>query len=363
MKHNPYSQLMSRIHPPKGLNAQVLQAALNNVPAPVRRPLWKRSGFRLAICSACVLLLLLGSFLPGIPSAEDGPSWEFGIRACALDLDTANITPQKNALEFTTQAIGGTEDCCLFQVEGRGITALRLSIEEGSLYRLNPDHQQLERLSPSTEEEAYDPEDRFGFRLADQLGFLTVEAHFSDGSHSARTYRLYDPALSAPPEEAPLSPAPFFHDTRPLSIHAADTEESVQLSWPLEQTQSRISKPFGRLSESGPFHDGVDLPAKTGTAILAAADGVVAEIGLSADGGHYLLLDHGNGLSTAYHHCDHLSVQLDTQVKAGEPIAEAGNTGRSTGPHLHFEVRLDGQPQNPLLYFSPEAVAQLDRPE
>ena len=101
------------------------------------------------------------------------------------------------------------------------------------------------------------------------------------------------------------------------------------------------------------FHYGIDVPAERGTPILAAADGTVAEIGFDAERGNYIVLDHGGGLETLYGQCRDI---LDTlaegdTVSAGEMIAAVGSTGMSTGPHLHFEVLQDGEPQNPVAYF------------
>ena len=98
---------------------------------------------------------------------------------------------------------------------------------------------------------------------------------------------------------------------------------------------------------------GIDIPAEKGTPILAAADGTVTEIGFDTQRGNYIVLDHGGGLETLYGQCRDI---LDTlaegdTVSAGEMIAAVGSSGMSTGPHLHFEVLQDGEPQNPVAYF------------
>ena len=82
-----------------------------------------------------------------------------------------------------------------------------------------------------------------------------------------------------------------------------------------------------------------------------AADGTVTETGFDAARGNYLILDQGDGLTTMYAHCRNVDVQEGDTVKAGEMIAAVGCTGMSTGPHLHFEVRQDGEAQNPVAYF------------
>jgi murein DD-endopeptidase MepM/ murein hydrolase activator NlpD len=95
------------------------------------------------------------------------------------------------------------------------------------------------------------------------------------------------------------------------------------------------------------FHEGVDFPAEPGTAVIAAASGKVIEAGYHAQYGKIVTIDHGNGLVSRYAHASRLSVGEGDLVVRGQRVAAVGSTGRSTGPHLHFEVRLNGVPQNP----------------
>jgi murein DD-endopeptidase MepM/ murein hydrolase activator NlpD len=95
------------------------------------------------------------------------------------------------------------------------------------------------------------------------------------------------------------------------------------------------------------FHEGIDFPAETGTPIVAAAGGRVVAAGLHAQYGRMVEIDHGNGLITRYAHASQLNVRQGDVVVRGQRVATVGSTGRSTGPHLHFEVRLNGVPQNP----------------
>lgn len=98
------------------------------------------------------------------------------------------------------------------------------------------------------------------------------------------------------------------------------------------------------------MHNGVDFAAPSGTAILAAYDGLVAAAGYSSSMGNYVMIDHGDDLLTVYMHASSLSVSTGQQVNAGQKIAAVGSTGRSTGPHLHFGVRMDGAYVNPWEY-------------
>ena len=95
-------------------------------------------------------------------------------------------------------------------------------------------------------------------------------------------------------------------------------------------------------------HKGVDLTAPTGTDVYAAQDGRVIVARRDSGYGNYLILDHGNGVQTLYAHNSRLFAQVGDLAQRGQKIAEVGRTGHATGPHLHFELRLQGQPQNPL---------------
>jgi murein DD-endopeptidase MepM/ murein hydrolase activator NlpD len=102
----------------------------------------------------------------------------------------------------------------------------------------------------------------------------------------------------------------------------------------------------------GALHMGLDFPADVGTPIAAAAGGVVINTENHAAYGNMVDIDHGNGLVTRYAHASKLLVKNGDLVKRGQTVAQVGNTGRSTGPHLHFEVLVDGVPQNPARFLA-----------
>ncbi|MDE2402215.1 MAG: M23 family metallopeptidase [Burkholderiales bacterium] len=111
------------------------------------------------------------------------------------------------------------------------------------------------------------------------------------------------------------------------------------------------------------LHTGLDFPADIGTPIMAAAGGVVLSAGPHPQYGQLVELDHGNGLVTRYAHTSKMLVHQGDLVKRGQKIAEVGTTGRSTGPHLHFEVLVEGVQQNPAKFLAgqgkaPATVAQ-----
>ncbi len=102
----------------------------------------------------------------------------------------------------------------------------------------------------------------------------------------------------------------------------------------------------------GALHMGLDFPADVGTPIVAAAGGVVINTEVHSAYGNMVDIDHGSGLVTRYAHASKLLVKTGDLVKRGQAVAQVGNTGRSTGPHLHFEVLVDGVPQNPARFLA-----------
>ncbi|UCH23059.1 MAG: M23 family metallopeptidase [Deltaproteobacteria bacterium] len=98
------------------------------------------------------------------------------------------------------------------------------------------------------------------------------------------------------------------------------------------------------------FHKGYDIANRHGTPIIATADGVITFTGSKGFLGNVIVIDHGHGMITRYGHCHKLLVKRGDAVKRGDTIALMGNTGRSTGPHLHYEVHLNGLPVNPEKY-------------
>jgi murein DD-endopeptidase MepM/ murein hydrolase activator NlpD len=124
-----------------------------------------------------------------------------------------------------------------------------------------------------------------------------------------------------------------------------------------------ISSKFGyRISPfkgSKEFHSGLDISVRKGTPVKATADGFVICAEYNGDLGKEVIIDHGFGIVTAYGHLSEIKVRIGQQVQRGGMIGKVGNTGRSTGPHLHYEVRLNNNPINPKKYI-PENLASLD---
>jgi murein DD-endopeptidase MepM/ murein hydrolase activator NlpD len=120
---------------------------------------------------------------------------------------------------------------------------------------------------------------------------------------------------------------------------------SGQLSWPVS---GAVTSGFG--VRWGRMHEGIDIAVGTGTPVHAAAAGTVIYAGWMEGYGNLVVIDHGNGLSTAYGHNSALASSVGQTVSAGQVIAYSGSTGHSTGPHVHFEVRVNGSPVDPLGY-------------
>jgi len=138
----------------------------------------------------------------------------------------------------------------------------------------------------------------------------------------------------------------YFEDKR--SLYA-----STPSVWPV---RGWVTSPFGNRTSpfSGilKFHEGMDIAAQTGTPVVAPADGVVIKAGFSTGYGNMVEISHGYGLKTIFGHNSLLNVKAGQRVKRGDVISYVGDTGSSTGPHLHYEVRANGLPVNPAKYMN-----------
>lgn len=138
-------------------------------------------------------------------------------------------------------------------------------------------------------------------------------------------------------------------DVRPTRDAVAVASRSrPALTWPLAgPITSRFGPRWGRM------HAGIDIGAPAGTPVVAAAAGVVRRVAWIGGYGYTVEIGHGGGVTTFYGHLSRALVHPDQEVEKGEPVGSVGTTGRVTGPHLHFELRLDGEPVDPLPYLSP----------
>jgi len=124
---------------------------------------------------------------------------------------------------------------------------------------------------------------------------------------------------------------------------------------PVQHKQTKISSPFGPRRD--PFtgqikqHNAVDLAAPKGAPVVATADGVVIFAGRQGTYGRLVKIDHGGGIETRYAHLRSIGVKRGKRVKRGEKIGKLGESGRTTGPNLHYEVHINGVPTNPAKFF------------
>ncbi len=140
-------------------------------------------------------------------------------------------------------------------------------------------------------------------------------------------------------------------------LPAGKTIAGLTLSWPM--TAFQITQAFGPSNFAlepplGPykhFHTGIDISAPLGTSVMAAADGIVVAVGHTTTGyGNYVIIAHGGGIATLYGHLLTTRANYGDKVVRGQVIGSEGSTGMSTGPHVHFELRLDNQVVNPMPY-------------
>lgn len=158
-------------------------------------------------------------------------------------------------------------------------------------------------------------------------------------------------------EQAKKSLAKLEKDSKNLGAQILKLQSNTKkfvggkLGWPLPG-HYKISSGYGRrnhpIFKVSRLHTGIDIPAATGTTIVAAADGTVIFSGRYAGYGNLILVDHGGKIVTGYAHCSRLLKSKGAKVTKGQAIAKVGSTGFSTGPHLHFEVRKNGNFTNPI---------------
>ena len=134
----------------------------------------------------------------------------------------------------------------------------------------------------------------------------------------------------------------------PGSIVGSTVSVTTPTGWP---ARGEVSSPYGLRWNGSDFHPGIDIANDMGTPIVATADGTVTTAGWNAGGyGNMVDIDHGNGITTRYGHAMQVVVSAGQHVRRGQIIAYMGSTGFSTGPHVHYEVRVNGQAVNPVSY-------------
>jgi murein DD-endopeptidase MepM/ murein hydrolase activator NlpD len=137
------------------------------------------------------------------------------------------------------------------------------------------------------------------------------------------------------------------------NLELAATYVGGEMMWPVPG-QYKITSPFGNrlhpISKQYKMHTGIDISGPKGTPVVAAQTGTVVYANWFGSYGKAIIVDHGGGITTLYAHNDTINVSVGSVVKKGDNIALLGSTGYSTGPHLHFEVRINGEYVEPLTY-------------
>ena len=374
---NDYRKLMEDISVPRELEARVLLAAQQRNTEPAAKRSW-RPVLRGAVCAACALALVLGSVrLVPREGAAPGAALDYAFCLTAYAAETGEtVMPNANGglalagskgkevvytvLDRETMEQGIFTNY-RFQISGGNIQTVELSVDRGGLYRLNGTGE-MESLGSSVRE-PYDQSVSYGLWIAPEElregtalfdgAELQVTAVFSDGTEKTGSYRLTRERLRAFQNEdgtVTLVPGVAGDEQADTTGLYAAWMDGCWLQWPVRDSRTvSLSYPYGLIN--GKAHNGIDILAGQGADVLAAADGTVTEVEYDRERGSYLVLEHGNGLSTVYAHCLSVGVKTGDTVKAGETVAAVGATGMATGPHLHFEVRQDGKAQNPVAYF------------
>lgn len=142
-----------------------------------------------------------------------------------------------------------------------------------------------------------------------------------------------------------------------FSLAFVEVENQIPNIKPISQKD--IKKVSGYGMRTNPFthaatlHQGTDFVAPIGTSVMATADGVVLNTFLDSTGyGHRIIIEHPNNITTVYAHLDEILVEKGQQILQKDIIATVGNTGKSTGSHLHYEIKRDGQPVDPASFYS-----------
>lgn len=162
-------------------------------------------------------------------------------------------------------------------------------------------------------------------------------------------------------EQLTLHLPPGFDDAIGAAQDALAFGTAYGLGWPVPE-RTPISSGFGvrvhPVLGTTKLHTGVDLPLPIGSPVRVTADGVIRRASEDGVNGRVLIVEHARGVTTAYCHNDALLVKIGEVVRRGQVVARSGNTGRSTGPHLHYQLELSNQPVDPLAFHARGAVTE-----
>ncbi|MDE5608074.1 MAG: M23 family metallopeptidase [Muribaculaceae bacterium] len=240
------------------------------------------------------------------------------------------------------------------ELDDRVATALvvmdRLADRDNNFYRVM---MQADPISDAQRYAGFDPD------------VAPVQLYSLDDSELVRTLTNKLAAL----EQSIYTQIGSYDSLRSLAFHNQDRLSHIPSIQPVSSESLRqMASGYGRRVDpvygTVRFHEGMDFSAPIGTPVYATGDGVVKAAGRVMSGyGNMIDIDHGFNYLTRYAHLNEVLVKPGQEVKRGDLIGKVGNTGKSTGPHLHYEVRFKGQPQNPVNYYfqdlTPEEYAEM----
>ena len=182
-----------------------------------------------------------------------------------------------------------------------------------------------------------------------------ITAYENDINNREQLVKEYEAEVAAQEAEIKALEEAIAAEKAALANATKRKYDGGMFAWPAP-SYKRISDDYGYrihpILKTKQFHNGIDMAAPGGSPILAAYDGTVTAAAYSATMGNYIMIDHGDNLYTIYMHASKLYVSKGAEVVKGQKIAAVGTTGRSTGNHLHFSVRLNGSYMNPWEYLS-----------
>jgi murein DD-endopeptidase MepM/ murein hydrolase activator NlpD len=253
-----------------------------------------------------------------------------------------------------------------FMVVGVMVHAARITIEINDLRRLRTENSELLTKTRTYEENAGKLQAKV-LQLQNMVTKLGVMAGLEHSLPDAGNAGVGGATgmESQAPVLAPRALAAIDESLTTLTQRSAQLEEfyrdqsmvlaSTPSIWPV---RGYLSATFGNrldpFTGQKDFHAGIDISTPIGTRVFAPADGVVLSVGVQGGYGNALIMDHGYGVVTRYGHLDAYAVRPGQRVRRGDLIAFVGNTGRSTGPHLHYEVWVRDQAQNPIHFILDE---------
>jgi murein DD-endopeptidase MepM/ murein hydrolase activator NlpD len=235
-----------------------------------------------------------------------------------------------------------------YGVYGLTREAVHLRIEEENNRLRIENEQQRQKLKKL--ENRVDAIETDARRLSEMSGVETEQ----DGEWGTSLHGTGGPALELDPAAVERLESRAARLETDLRIYEAALRERARVPsiWPVEGESTDSfgvrGNPFG--GGGAEFHPGQDIAAPRGTPVLAPAEGKVVEAGWKNGYGQTVVLDHGNGLTTRYGHLSKIEVEMGQELKRGDQLGQVGSTGRSTGPHLHYEVRVGELPVSPQHY-------------